>query len=106
MANELTAKEVSKLIAEIRKEEGAKAAMNAYVMLLEYVLPKLQRIEHTGKDGDALSVEHVLRQISARGDGEGLPVIDGKAEPSGQLPEPETRPLGKKIMDTEPEREQ
>ena len=37
---------------KIERQKGALAAFNAYVGLLEYHLPKHQRIEATTKDGD------------------------------------------------------
>lgn len=61
-----TQKEIQRLIGKIEQEEnGAKKAFDCYVALADFVLPKLQRVEHTGKDGDALSIEHVLNTLDA-----------------------------------------
>jgi len=35
---------------EIYEKEGAKGAFAAFTALLDYHVPKLQRVEHTGKD--------------------------------------------------------
>lgn len=44
---------------DIAKDEGPKAAFECFTDLLEYHVPKLGRIEHTGKDGEPLSVQIV-----------------------------------------------
>ena len=59
------AKEIEKLYNQILAENGAKDAMNALIALSDFVLPKLQRVEHTGKDGSELSIEHVLNTLDA-----------------------------------------
>jgi hypothetical protein len=38
---------------EIHAEKGAQAAFDCFTSLLEYHVPKLQRSEVTGKDGEA-----------------------------------------------------
>lgn len=58
-----TANELDRLVQKIERDEGASKAFNCYVQLIDYVLPKLARVEHTGKDGDQLSVEHVLKTL-------------------------------------------
>ena len=37
-------------LEEIYEKEGAKGAFAAYIAILDYHVPKLQRVEHTGKD--------------------------------------------------------
>jgi hypothetical protein len=39
-----------------QKRFGAQAAIDTYLRVLEYHLPKLGRVEHTGKDGGELTV--------------------------------------------------
>jgi hypothetical protein len=39
---------------EIYKTDGARAAMDTYIKLLEFVLPKVGRMELTGEDGGAI----------------------------------------------------
>lgn len=41
---------------EIKEKEGAKAAMACFTDLIEYHVPKLGRMEHTGKDGASLPI--------------------------------------------------
>jgi hypothetical protein len=41
---------------EIHAEKGAQAAFDCFTSLLEYHVPKLQRSEVTGKDGEAQRV--------------------------------------------------
>ena len=64
VTGKLTAKELDRLIKKAESQEGAKAALQVYVQLLDFVLPKLQRVEHTGKDGDSLKIEHILNDLS------------------------------------------
>ena len=47
---------------EIHRTDGAKAAFECYTRLLEYSLPKMQRTELTGQNGEA----HRQRQITLR----------------------------------------
>jgi hypothetical protein len=42
-------------------EDSPKDAFNCFLALVEYHVPKLGRIEHTGKDGGA--VEHAITRI-------------------------------------------
>lgn len=42
---------------EIARDEGAKAAFNCFMDVVEYHVPKLQRTELTGKDGGAIEVK-------------------------------------------------
>ena len=62
--NHFTLKELERLISKVEEQEGAKAALQCYTALLDYTLPKLQRVEHTGKDGDSLKIEHILNDLS------------------------------------------
>lgn len=41
----------------------AKGALNAFLQLLEYHVPKLSRVEHTGKDGEELTITNILQSI-------------------------------------------
>ena len=43
---------------EIAKDDGPKAAWSCVVELLEFSVPKLARLEHSGPDGAPISVEH------------------------------------------------
>ena len=61
---EFTQKEIMRLINKVERDEGAKAAFACYVQLLDFVLPKLARIEHTGKDGDQIKIEHILNTLT------------------------------------------
>ena len=70
------AKNIERLYQQTLQENGAKDAVNVLLALAEYVLPKLQRIEHTGKDGDALSIEHVLNTLGAPDKVKSLPEPD------------------------------
>jgi len=71
-----TPKEVTRLIAAIEVENGPKAAFDCYMALADFVLPKLSRVEHTGKDGSELSIEHVLNTLQAPGHFTPLPIPD------------------------------
>lgn len=42
---------------QIAEDEGPQAAWRCFMDVLEYHVPKLARIEHTGKDGEALTVK-------------------------------------------------
>jgi len=68
--------DIKSLIARIDSENGPKDAFNCYLQLADFVLPKLQRVEHTGKDGDSLSIEHVLNTLQTPDYTERLPVPD------------------------------
>lgn len=63
--HKFTPAEVTRLIDAVEREEGPKKAFDCYVALADFVLPKLARVEHTGKDGDKLSIEHVLNTLQA-----------------------------------------
>jgi len=41
-----------------------KGALDSVTKLAEYVYPKIQRTEHTGKDGEQLTVNHILESIT------------------------------------------
>lgn len=73
---DFTDKDIRRLIAEIERENGPKQAFDCYITMMDYILPKLQRVEHTGKDGDSLSIEHVLNTLQAPNYTERLPVPD------------------------------
>ena len=74
--NKFEAKNIEKLYNQTLAENGAKDAVNVLLLLAEYVLPKLQRIEHTGKDGSELSIEHVLNTLGQSTGSLALPDID------------------------------
>jgi hypothetical protein len=83
--DDFTIEDIRRLIATIEREDGAKAAFSCYMQLADFVLPKLQRIEHTGKNGDKLTLEHVLKSIESAPHYERLPepnsdIIDIKKE--------------------------
>lgn len=67
------AKEIEKLYNDIYRDNGAKDAMNALIALSDFVLPKLQRVEHTGKDGSELSIGHVLKTLDTSNGASMLP---------------------------------
>ena len=71
----LSAREIERLLEKVEREDGAKAALQAYALLMDYVLPKLARVEHTGGDGEALSVNHILKSVSSAGNSSDI--IDG-----------------------------
>lgn len=73
---DFTDKDIRRLIADIERENGPKQAFDCYITMMDYILPKLQRVEHTGKDGDSLSIEHVLNTLQAPSHHERLPVPD------------------------------
>ena len=81
----LTADELGRLMDKIEKEDGASAVIKAYVQLMDYVVPKLSRIEHAGHDGGELSVGHILKQVSAQGSGNDLPVIEAETQDDSQI---------------------
>jgi hypothetical protein len=60
---DFTLKDMQRLIAKVEQQEGAKAAFQCYTQLLDFTLPKLARVEHTGKDGEELSLKHILDNI-------------------------------------------
>ena len=93
--NKIDLKELERLINKIEKESGANAAFKAYLDLCEFVLPKLQRVEHTGKDGNALSVQHMLSSLhtTPSQQAQALPVPDS-SEVLDLSPEPEHKPQG------------
>ena len=64
---DFTLKDMQRLIAKVEKQEGAKAAFQCYTQLLDFTLPKLARVEHTGKDGEELSLKHILDNIGDTG---------------------------------------
>lgn len=91
----LTANEIGRLMDRIEAEDGPKAVIDAYVKLMDYVIPKLSRIEHAGHDGGALSVEHVLKDIAKRGGSSELPAIE-------HTPTIELEPLPEKLPAEQP----
>jgi len=52
---------LQELLDEIRKEQGAKAAWDCMMDVIEYHVPKLQRTELTGADGGP--VQHVVQIV-------------------------------------------
>ena len=86
MRKNFTAEKMEKLINKIETEEGAKQAFACYMAMAEYTLPKLARVEHTGKDGSELSIEHVLNGLTKSPSATLLPepdksdVLDGNYE--------------------------
>ena len=69
--------ELNRLIKKIEKQDGPKAAFQCYTTLLDYALPKLARIEHTGKDGEEMTLKHILDGIASTSQvREALPVPD------------------------------
>ena len=73
---DFTDKDIRRLLADIERENGPKQAFDCYMVMMDYILPKLQRIEHTGKDGEGLSIEHVLNTLQPPAHPERLPVPD------------------------------
>jgi len=47
---------------EVAKDDP-KGALDCVTKLAEYVYPKIQRTEHVGKDGEQLSINHILQAI-------------------------------------------
>jgi hypothetical protein len=74
--NKIDLKELERLINKIEQEHGAKDALKAYMDLIEYVIPKMARIEHTGKDGEKLTVEHMLSSLHSSVEQKALPVVN------------------------------
>lgn len=64
---DFTLAHMQRLIAKVEREDGAKAAFQCYTALLDFTLPKLARVEHTGKDGEELSLKHILDNIGDTG---------------------------------------
>jgi len=56
-------------LEEIYSEHGAKEAFGCVVSLIEYHVPKLGRMEHTGEDGKDISVTINKVVHSARDNG-------------------------------------
>lgn len=50
---------LEKWLDMVEQEEGAKAAFNCFSSVLEYHVPKLARMEVSGKDGEALQIQLV-----------------------------------------------
>lgn len=50
------AQRLQRLLDEIEADEGAQAAWNCIMDLIEYHVPKLGRTEHVGEDGGPLQV--------------------------------------------------
>jgi hypothetical protein len=48
---------LQELLEEIRDKDGAKAAWDCIVSVLEYHIPKLARTEHTGEGGGPLVIQ-------------------------------------------------
>ena len=74
LRTKFTAKEIDRMISKIERDEGTKKAFDCYAILMDYIVPKVARVEHTGKDGDALRVSHILETIQA-------PSFDALPEP-------------------------
>ena len=53
------AKELQSWLTEISATVGAQAAMDTYLKVLEYHLPKLGRTEHTGEGGGAIVISTI-----------------------------------------------
>lgn len=53
--------------------EDPEAAFKAFMSVVEYHIPKLQRSEVTGKDGEAIKHEHDISKILEEIDGQSLP---------------------------------
>ena len=51
------AKSVQGWLKKIAKDDGPLAAMDTYLKVLEYHLPKLGRTEHTGPDGGPVTLQ-------------------------------------------------
>lgn len=71
----LTANELARLMDKIEKEEGAKAVINAYVQLAEFVIPKLSRTESIA-DTTTLTIESIIKNVNQAPDQ--LPHIDNE----------------------------
>lgn len=58
-----TEKEALRLLKKIEQHEGAGKAFDSWLKLLEFAVPKLSRVEHTGNNGEQLTIEHVLKSV-------------------------------------------
>jgi hypothetical protein len=56
-------------LSEIHTEQGAKAAWDCFMDVVEYHIPKLARTEHVGKDGGDLKVVHQIELVDLVGNG-------------------------------------
>ena len=63
MVTDFTLSDIRRLISDIEEQEGAKGAFDCYMKLAKFCLPELARIEHTGKDGDTLTIAHALKDM-------------------------------------------
>lgn len=54
--------ELPKWLARVA-EDDPKGAIDCIVKLADFIMPKIQRIEHTGKDGEALTIKNILEAI-------------------------------------------
>ena len=48
---------LSRWLRTIEAQQGAQAAMRAYLELAEYAVPKLARVEHTDSDGGPIQIQ-------------------------------------------------
>lgn len=55
---DINAAKIQGWVDEVYQQDGPKEALNSYVALLEFAVPKLARQEHTGKDGGELKIHH------------------------------------------------
>lgn len=81
----MTAEKLDAFIVKLMAEEGPGKVATFYMSLLEYTMPKLARVEHTGTNGEALTVEHVLKSISGNAQGSALPSIDMETDEASQI---------------------
>lgn len=58
----MNAKNFQSWIARVAEDNPEKAA-DLYLKAIEYHIPKLQRTEHTGADGEQLTINHILETI-------------------------------------------
>lgn len=59
-------------------EDDPKGAIDSLCKLAEYVAPKMARVEHTGKDGEELTVKHMLQSLHQHKD---MGVIEAEPQP-------------------------
>lgn len=57
------ADDIERWLDDIEANEGPLVAMKVVQDLLEYAMPKMARIEHTGADGDKLEITQIVRKI-------------------------------------------
>jgi len=61
---EMNAENMNKWLEQVARDDP-KGALDCIFKMAEYIYPKISRIEHTGEDGGALTIEHMIQSLQS-----------------------------------------